>query len=154
MSDVGDLIRRVAALEAAANLRADRILSTASTAYTPEYYGGTTAGVTTYTKQQGFYVQVGTIVLCYGALTWTNATGTGEARISLPLTAAGDAGSYTWAPALRMSNVTYASSPFQGVLLGANNYFRLEYATSNAAATVIAVETDGSVIWTIVYEAA
>lgn len=57
--------------------------------FTGTLYGNTTAGVTTYTAQDGSYQRVGG--RCRGSLrlTWSNATGTGEARIGgLPYTSA------------------------------------------------------------------
>lgn len=123
-----------------------------NSSYTPTMTGGTTAGVTTYTTQAGYYVRIGRLVLCYGSVTWTAATGTGETRISLPFTATGAGATHAWAASLRFANVTYANSPFQGLLIGATSYFRLEYATSNAGATAIPVEAAGTVIWAITYE--
>lgn len=152
-----DLVQRIDALERAQRARVGAEVGggvpavTDTGSYTPTYQGGTTGGTTTYASQFGYWARVGAILLCYGVLDWTAATGTGEARISLPFAARSD-GTRRWAPSLRLAGVTYASSPPQGLLLGGASYFRLEYAISNAAANVIAVEAAGTVIWTIVYE--
>jgi hypothetical protein len=56
--------------------------------WTPTLYGATTAGTTTYTAQDGSYTRVGNRIVCGGRVIWTNATGTGAARIGgLPFTA-------------------------------------------------------------------
>src|SRR5262245_48178750 len=52
--------------------------------WTVTYVGGTTAGVTTYSLQDGKYIRIGSLVIFTGAVVWTAATGTGDARISLP----------------------------------------------------------------------
>ena len=55
--------------------------------YTPTLEGGTTAGTTTYTVQSGFYTKIGNRVNFDLTITYTAATGTGEARLSLPFVA-------------------------------------------------------------------
>jgi hypothetical protein len=55
--------------------------------FTPTYYGGTTAGTTTYTSQEGWYRRIGDVCFIYLRMVWTNATGTGSSRIGgLPFT--------------------------------------------------------------------
>lgn len=44
-------------------------------------FGGTTAGTTTYTAQEGTWVRTGKLCKAAGRIVWTNATGTGNARI-------------------------------------------------------------------------
>lgn len=47
----------------------------------PTLFGITSAGVTTYTLQEGFYVKTGKIVVVSGRVHWSAATGTGAARV-------------------------------------------------------------------------
>lgn len=54
--------------------------------WTPTLVGGTTPGTTTYASQNGYYVRVGNMVTCYARIVITGATGTGQARVSLPFT--------------------------------------------------------------------
>lgn len=49
--------------------------------FTPTYYGSTTAGTTTYDLQSAFYTKIGRVVYFNIRLNWTNATGTGQARV-------------------------------------------------------------------------
>lgn len=58
------------------------------TLWTPTLYGATTAGITTYTQQNGTYTRIGSIVSLNFTLIWTNLTGTGPASIGgLPFNA-------------------------------------------------------------------
>ena len=52
--------------------------------YTPTYTGLSTAGVTTYTTQIGYFMQIGKMVIVSVFLNWSAATGTGIALVSLP----------------------------------------------------------------------
>lgn len=49
-----------------------------SGSFTPTIYGGTTAGVGTYTWQQGWYRKIGSLVMVHIGFTWTGHTGSGE----------------------------------------------------------------------------
>lgn len=116
-----------------------------ATAYTPTYSGGTTAGTTSHTTQAGSYVRVGELVFVQVNIAWNSATGTGEARISLPFTSANVAGrAYSWG--VWTSGITFGGASPQ-VLLDRNQaYFTLYYPASNAAPTVIAVEAAGQIV--------
>jgi len=48
--------------------------------WTPTYYGGSTAGVTTYSLQNGIYTKIGNLVCWSVRITWSAATGTGNVR--------------------------------------------------------------------------
>lgn len=59
----------------------------ATTSWTPTLTGATTAGVTTYTSQNGYYTRIGNQVIIWGLLNISAATGTGAAVIgNLPFT--------------------------------------------------------------------
>lgn len=49
--------------------------------WTPTLYGATTAGTTTYTNQLGVYTKIGNAIFFIFRLVYSNATGTGEARM-------------------------------------------------------------------------
>lgn len=118
--------------------------------YVPTYTGGTAAGTTTYSVQQGAYVRLGSVVIALGTLQWTAATGTGDARISLPFTSANvsnqNAGGSVW-----ISSVTFANStPL--VLISPNvAYFVLSSPLTNAGNTQVAIEAAGVLVFTVVY---
>lgn len=120
------------------------------TAYTPTYVGETTAGTTTYTTQYGVYTRIGSLVIAIGYVVWTNATGTGNANISLPLTAASAANQIT-PVALYTDGVTFGAGAPQAVIIPNTTHFRLYYPTSNAATTIIQVEAAGQVAFTATY---
>lgn len=63
----------------------------APSSFTPTYFGRTTAGSTTYSTQSGSYTRVGPVVFFIARVTWTAATGTGQAAIGgLPFVASAD----------------------------------------------------------------
>lgn len=149
MSDP-DLYRRVARLEKLIEeLRTVDRPSGLATAYTPTYIGGTTAGTTTYTTQQGSYVRFGRLVIAFVNLAWSAATGTGEARISLPVAAASDVALY--AGFARYSAVTWTGTAPQVVLNSGNSYFRMQGVSSDAGATITNIEAAGAAAITLVY---
>jgi hypothetical protein len=120
--------------------------------YTPSYFGGTTAGVTTYNTngQVGEWVRVGDMVTVWAKLDWTGATGTGDARILLPFTARNTTGAQ-YAGSARISAVTYAGD-WVSVLVSPNATFAiLQTATSNAGATTLQVEAAGVIAIQVTY---
>lgn len=118
--------------------------------WAPTYVGGTTAGVTTYTTQQGDYTRIGRIVAAKGRVTWTAATGTGQARISLPFAAA--AGVNMETPAMIWtSNVTFGALTPYGLVQQGVQYLTIWTPANNAASVAIAVEAAGDVIFEAIY---
>lgn len=151
MSDpLGDIVRRLNRLEAQASRREDRIASTPLASYAPTYLGASTAGVTTYSTQLGSYVTIGGVAYVWGALTWTNATGTGNANVSLPVAMSATPG-FGIAISLRLNGVTFAGGAFQAIIINGDDVFQIEGIATNAAPTVMAVEVAGSIIFTAVY---
>jgi hypothetical protein len=120
--------------------------------YTPTYVGGTTAGATTYTTQSGHYVRFGPLVVVQCIVIWTAATGTGEARISLPFTSATSNGNAY--PSLWYQNVTFGALPPIAVVNANNDYARLYTPANNAGSTVINVEAAGDIRFTVAYRIA
>jgi hypothetical protein len=114
--------------------------------YTPIYYGGTTAGITGHTFQSGAYRRLGDVAIVTGQVNWSSATGTGEARVSLPFAPA----TYNFTGSLWLSGVTFANSAPQ-MFLGAGAYFVMDSPLTNAAPTRVAVEAAGSLVWTVTY---
>jgi hypothetical protein len=110
--------------------------------YTPTYTGGTTPGTTTYTLQDGVWVRVGNVIHVTGAVVWSAATGTGNARISLPFTPA-----HRGAGSLFVSGVTFAAGSPE-IQIAGSAFFEMYSPASNAAGTVIAVEPAGEVRFT------
>ncbi len=143
-----ELVRRLLALEkrvGRVEVR-ERLAGTPLTTRTPTYTGGTIAGATTYTFQSAAYVQLGNVVIDVGQINWSAATGTGEARISLPFAPA----TYNFTGAVWNSGVTFANNTPQP-LLGVGAYFVLESPLTNAASARVQMEAAGSIIWTIAY---
>lgn len=113
--------------------------------YTPTYQGGTTPGTTTYTSQVGSYVRLGSAVLFQARVEWTNATGTGEARISLPFAVA-NVTSQAFSASLNPSGVTYSQDFIVAQISPGTQYVAFRSPDSNAASTVVNVEAAGAVV--------
>jgi hypothetical protein len=118
--------------------------------YTPTYLGGTTPGATTYSAQQGAWWRYGPIVLVTGTVTWSAATGTGTARISLPFTAASTA-NQNLGGACVVSGVTFANSAPELFIVPATAYFTLVSPLTNAAAAAVAIEAAGTIVFSAFY---
>lgn len=113
--------------------------------YTPTYLGGTTPGVTTFTTQEGAYTRIGSIILFNVRITWTAATGTGNAQVSLPFTpSTTTSGGFVvgvWA-----SGLTFANNNVAGRIITGQAFFTFQSLLTNAAGGVSAVEAAGDVI--------
>lgn len=118
----------------------------ASGTYTPTYLGATTPGTTTYTTQSGTYLRIGRLVLVWGQVVWTAATGTGNAQISLPFTPAVTSvlGNF------RCQAVTFAAGAPEPLIVG--GALELRSPATNAATTPIAVEAAGDIVFSIAYQ--
>lgn len=135
------LARRIAAL-----LPGLRFVQQEQGTYTPTYLGGTTAGTTTYTFQSGKYTRVGNLVTVIGQINWSAATGTGEARFSLPFAPVGGNSSGS----VYLSAVTFANNT-PGILLGVGAHFTLTSPLTNAAGGIVQVEAVGALVWQVTY---
>lgn len=116
--------------------------------WSPSYVGGTTAGVTTYAAdgRVGYWTRIGRVIYFQGRIQWTAATGTGDARISLPTGFTPlNATNLNGALAIDTNNVTFAAGTPQGLIQPGLDYFLMRSPTSNAASTVVQVEAAGIV---------
>lgn len=123
--------------------------------FTPAYAGSVTAGTTTYgaNGQVGTYTRIGDRVDGQIYLSWTAATGTGNAIITgLPFTARNVTNLYG-VPALLYNAITYAAGNGIQMLLRYNTtQIELYNApASNTAVAAIAVEAAGELLLTFTY---
>lgn len=116
-----------------------------ATTYTPTY-DGSTPGSTNYTTQVGFYVKMGKLIFFWGRVTWTSATGTGNAQISLPTTSDATANSRSTVGVYPV-NVTFANGSIVGHVPPNVAFFNMLSPATNAAGTAVAVETAGDIIF-------
>lgn len=116
--------------------------------WTPTYGGLTINGATTYSTQQGNYVRIFNVVFAAFELTWTAATGTGSAYISLPFTAQA---TLEFAMPIYPSGITYAGGPPYALVNTGLNYLVMGTPTSNAATATLAVEAAGTVYGMAIY---
>lgn len=119
--------------------------------FTPTYIGSVTAGTTTYTTQVGEYTRIGRVVVATLNLVWTNATGTGFARLGgLPFTSANITSIfYTFQP--QTNFVTFANGSIEGLLLNNSTQGTMTSPATNAANTELAIEVAGTLRATIIY---
>lgn len=142
------LLLRIEALEQALErLRKVDVPQQTPTSYTPTYVGGTSAGSTTYAAdgQVGYWTKIGRLVLFQGRIQWTAATGTGDARISLPPFTPTSTTNLNAAIAIDTNNVTFAAGTPQGLIQPGLDYFLMRSPATNAASTVVQVEAAGIV---------
>lgn len=125
-----------------------------SAAWAPTY-DGATPGTTTYASggQRGTYLRVGPLVVANGYVEWTNATGSGTARISLPFLCRDAAAAQRWPVLLTVSGVTWTGSILQAYVESGDQFLTLAGVSSAAAPTAVTVETAGLIAFTAIYPA-
>jgi hypothetical protein len=143
-----DTQRRIKALEDTLERLRKADAGDAYSSYSPTYTGGSVAGATTYLLQEGEYTRGGRIVVCSGRVNWSAATGTGEARISLPFVV-GNA--FRSSGSVFIDGVTFANTMPQMLVAPGSQYFTLYSALTNASPTVVSVEAAGLIIWSLTY---
>lgn len=147
---MSDLAQQKLARELAAILPGLRFPQQDQNTYTPTYLGGTTPGTTTYSVQQGAWTRIGNLITVTGTVVWTAATGTGNARISLPFASANVA-NQNYGGGLRNVNVTFANSTPQILIVSNSSFFELLSPLTNAASTTVAIEAAGNVVFSVWY---
>jgi len=118
--------------------------------WTPTYSGATTTGVTTYAAngQVGVYTRVGRAVFFSLYVSWTAATGTGTAVITLPLNVA-NVTNQLFAPSLWYAGITYGTGTGVIAVIRPNTArAELWSPANNAGSAGIAVEAAGEIIMT------
>lgn len=142
--ELARLRERVAALEAIEQSIRDR------GTYSPTYLGGTTPGSTTYSLQQGFWERHGSLAFVTGQIAWSAATGTGEARISLPF-APSASFAFRASGSLRTSTVTFSTTTPVMIMAPNAAYFSMESPVSNALPSALQVEAAGIITFSLFY---
>jgi hypothetical protein len=121
-----------------------KLFTDSSSSWVPTYFGLSTAGVTTYSVQAGFWTRILRIYFFNARVVWTNATGTGVAAISLPVSATATANS-SFVVGVRSDGLTFANNNVVGRITNAS-HVRFDSLLTNAAPTAVNVETAGDVI--------
>lgn len=142
-----NIIERIVKLESAvAKLLARTFIYYDKGTYVPTYLGATTAGATTYTTQDGWYVRLGNLVFFHGRVIWTAATGTGSAIVSLPFTSQNTTGMRSIA-VVYPTNVTFANGSIAAQIAPNTAFFVMNSPATNAGGTAVAVEAAGDLIF-------
>lgn len=145
-----NLLRKIRLIGRVADRAAAKSVPIASDTYIPTYLGVTTPGVTTYTTQVGWYTRIERIIIAWGQVIWTAATGTGNAVVSLPFAATTDTNA-AFAGAVDLLGVTFTNSTPIAELVATGTGFVMRSPLTNANGAVVAVEAAGRIIFTIVY---
>lgn len=141
-----DIARRLEQLERRLK-DLERMEAGVSGTWTVTYLGGTSAGATTYTTQVTKYTQIGDVVAFSLFVIWTAASGTGNARVSLPFTTANVANQYGSA-VVWIQDVTYTGTGVQAIIAPNTAYIEFSTPISNNVPTVLAVEAAGRFVIT------
>lgn len=77
--------------------------------FTPTLIGGSIAGVTTYTQQQGYYTRIGNMIMVQAYIGISAASGTGNVTLGgLPFTIKNQTNGYSNAPVFWQGGATWA----------------------------------------------
>jgi hypothetical protein len=144
---------QIAALKAGgiwAQIAADFVVSNT---YTPDFYGASTHGTTTWAAGYpvGAYIRLGSWVFVTGTLSWTNATGTGIALVSLPLVVAPG----NIAPPATVMTITLTTTlPSVTLLATPAQSYAILYSSNplTGALTTENVKTSGALWFSIAYQ--
>lgn len=142
---IADQIRQIRRVARVADRAAVKPIPIVTGTYTPTYFGSVTAGVTTYTTQAGFYVRIAELIFFQVRITWTAATGTGNAQVSLPFTAQNTT-NMEYVVGVWSNGLTFANGNVVGRILENQNFFTFQSLLTNAVGTATAVEAAGDVI--------
>ena len=120
-------------------------------AYTPDYFGATTAGVTTFTTRVAAYVRLGPLVVCYGRMTWTAVTGTGAALARILPVACNATTGLRPTGAFWVNLFTFAGAWTEFLIPEGGTDAVLYTTTTNAAVTVLDIEAAGDIAWNVAF---
>jgi hypothetical protein len=123
--------------------------------WTPQIAGDATQGAGTYTQQVGTYTKIGRVVYLQGNISWTAHTGVGNMLLwNFPFTSNTTAGVEHAVSFSTINNITIPASSVVVGLMGNNKtYADLRcYALGTGVANNIALDTAGTINFSIVYE--
>jgi hypothetical protein len=107
--------------------------------FTPTMVGGTVAGTTTYTNQNGYYVRVGAVVTIQATVTGSAATGTGNATLgAFPFTIKNQTNGNAIGALIMANNASWtwpASTTYMQVFAGTNGTIAQMLGSGSAGAT-------------------
>lgn len=108
----------------------------AQTSFTPTFVG-TVAGVTTYGTQSGYYVRIGSLVHVFAIVTWTAATGTGDALLGgLPFTINGSANYNPTGSCVFSATWTWPAAGTSMILRGLGGTTTAKFQTTGSATAI------------------
>jgi hypothetical protein len=119
--------------------------------WTPIYYGGSTAGTTTHTSQNGSYRKIGDTVFIECYIQWSTATGTGQSFIGgLPFTATGGLDTRSLTAIGAWNGYSITGTVF--AIVSANTTFIELYALNNGSLSASNVSNAGAIRFEYFYK--
>lgn len=145
-----ELLRQIRDIEARLERLEKMDIGPVFSTYTPTYLGDSSPGVTTYSTQAGFYCRIGNIIIAWGQVVWTAATGTGNARVSLPFNTSSVTNT-VFAGSVDLLGVTFTNSTPIAEMTANNTGFVMRSPLTNANGAVVQIEAAGTIVFTIIY---
>jgi hypothetical protein len=97
--------------------------------WTPTIQGGSSAGTTTYTSQQGFYIKIGKLVICTADLGASATTGTGQLQIGgLPFTSLTN---YQGAAPVMVEAYNWSGGSYMQLYMGSSRTYLVPYTLTD-----------------------
>lgn len=121
--------------------------------WSPTIIGGTSAGVGTYTIQQGYYNRIGSMIFATVSLTWTAHTGTGDMYVGNFPFSAKNLSNYNPEALINPSNIPLpgAATSCRGQLTAGSSQILLGVLRSNNTVDPVQMNATGTVHLTITY---
>jgi len=118
--------------------------------WTPDMYGATTYGVTTYVMRSGTYVVINRVCVIWGVVWWTATTATGALCVTVPFTC--DSTLFFPPAPIRHSMFAYAANAtlYAEIVQGAA-YLRIIQETNDGLGVLINVPPAGYLSFTGIY---
>jgi hypothetical protein len=97
--------------------------------WTPTIQGGSSAGTTTYSSQQGFYIKIGKLVICTADLAASATTGTGQLQIGgLPFTSLTN---YQGAVPVMVEAYNWSGGSYMQLYMGSSRTYLVPYTMTD-----------------------
>ena len=124
----------------------------ATNTFTPNIFGGSTAGTATYAYQVGEYTRIGNKIYFSLAVSFSGHTGTGSLNVGdLPFTSKTRT-NMVWNQTLNMQNIAYTGPVLIGAVPSASNFVQCSQIATTGTTSAVPIAASGYVSVTGFYE--